>query len=462
MFDPQTYRCRRDRLTSRFQTGLLLFLGHPDAARNYADNPYPFRQDSSFLYYWGLAEPDMAALIDVETGEQILFGDDWTVEDIVWRGPQPTVAERAAASGITRVKPLRDLAVLLAEARKSGRQIHYLPPYRAELDLKFEALLEIPAREVRSRASVELIKAVVDQRARKSREEIDEIEGALEISRDMQILAMRMSRPGALEREVVGAVTGLVESRGGQLAFPIIFSVHGETLHNHSHGNRMKEGDLIVHDSGAESASGYASDLTRTIPVGGRFSSLQREMYGAVQRAQQAALDAIRPGILFRDVHLLACRSLAESLKEVGCLRGKPEDIVSAGAHALFFPCGLGHMMGLDVHDMEGLGESFVGYDDTVSRSSQFGLRSLRMGRALEPGFVLTVEPGIYLIPELIDQWRAEGKCREFIDYDRVDRIRNFGGIRIEDDIEVTEEGCRVLGPPVPVHAPEVEALASS
>jgi Xaa-Pro aminopeptidase len=308
---------------------------------------------------------------------------------------------------------------------------------------------------------VDLIKAVVGQRACKGPEELAEIERALDVTYEMHTLAMRIARPGTYEREVAGAMTGLVESYGRQLAFPIIFSVHGETLHNHDHGNRMEAGQMAVNDCGADSPLHYASDITRTIPIGGRFVGQQRDLYEAVLRAHKKALAATAPGVRWMDVHLLACRSLAEDLRAIGCIKGDPDEAVAAGAHAMFFQCGLGHMMGFDVHDMEGLGEFYVGYDAPgVARSTEFGLKSLRMGRALEPGFVMTVEPGIYMIPTLMDQWRAEGRFADFLDYDVIDTFRGFGGIRVEDDVVVTDTGCRILGQRVPIEMADVEALA--
>ncbi len=460
MFDAQVYVSRRNGLQRQFQDGLLLFLGNADAPMNYAANTYHFRQDSSFLYYWGVDDPDLVAILDVDAGRHVIYGDDFTVDDIVWRGPQPTLAERAARAGVIETGPLKDLPRLLSEAIRAGRRIHFLPQYRADNAQLLERLLGIRAEAVNEHASVALCRAVVSQRAIKGTEEIAEIERALEVSRDMHILAMRMARAGMYEREVVGAMEGLVAARGVAMAFPVIFSVHGETLHNHYHGNRMEAGQMTVNDSGAESPLHYASDITRTIPIGGRFEGPQRDLYQAVHRAQKKAIEAVKPGVRFRDVHLLACRSLAEDLKAIGLMKGDLDAAIEQGAHGMFFQCGLGHMLGLDVHDMEGLGEQHVGYDASVLRSTQVGLKSLRMARTLEPGMVMTVEPGIYLIPVLIDRWRAEGKFAEFLDYDAIERFRAFGGIRLEDDVLVTEAGNRVLGQPIPIEMEEVEALA--
>jgi Xaa-Pro aminopeptidase len=460
MFDATIYNARRARLQQEFKNGLLLFVGNNDSPMNYTDNTYHFRQDSSFLYYWGLNDPELTAVIDVDAGTHTVYGDDFTIDDIVWRGPQPTIAERAAKAGVTAAGTRKDLAAALEGAVRQGRRIHYLPQYRHDNVLAITHLVGIRPRMVNAHASIALVKAVVAQRAYKGPEEIREIEMAVDLAHDMHVLAMKIARPGMYEREVAGAMTGLVESRGAQLSFPIIFSVHGETLHNHSHDNLMQAGQMAVNDSGGDSPLHYSSDITRTIPIGGKFVGPQRDLYQAVLRAHKKALAAAKPGVKWMDVHLLACRSLAEDLKALGCMKGDLDAAVREGAHAMFFQCGLGHMMGYDVHDMEGLGEQYVGYDATVTRSTQFGLKSLRMGRALEPGFVMTVEPGIYMIPTLMDKWRAEGRFTDFLNYDVIDKFRGFGGIRVEDDIVVTETGSRLLGKAIPIEIDDVEALA--
>jgi Xaa-Pro aminopeptidase len=461
MFQFSTYVQRRARLMNDLQSGLVVFLGNPEMPANYADNTLPFRQDSSFLYFWGLDSPDLAATLDIDERRETIYGHDFTVDEIVWRGPQPKLADRAAAVGVSECLPREALAERVANALEARRRVHILPQYVAHNALLLESLLGVRAGAINQYVSVDLIKAIVRQRAKKSDEELREIERALEITADMHLLAMRRARPGVYEREVAGAMHGLVVGSGVQLAFPIIFSIHGETLHNHEHGNLMQAGQMAVNDSGAESEGHYAADITRTIPIGGRFNGVQRDLYQAVVRAQKKAIEAIRPGVAFKKIHLLACRSLAGNLKNLGLMRGDLDAAVEAGAHALFFQCGLGHMMGLDVHDMEGLGEQYVGYDDTVQRSPQFGLKSLRMARALEPGFVMTVEPGLYFIPQLIDLWGAEKRFAEFINYDAVERFRAAGGIRVEDDVVVTESGCRTLGRPIPLAIEDVEREAA-
>jgi len=428
---------------------------------NYPDNQYPFRQDSSFLYFFGLDFPGLAAIIDVDQDKEVIFGDDLTVDDIIWMGPQPSLREKCQRTGISETAALDRLPVVLKKAAEQGRRVHFLPQYRPENALKIERLLGIHPTVIAEMLSETLIRAVVAQRALKSRAEIEQIESALEISYEMQTLAMKMSKPGIYEREVVGAMEGLVLSKGSRLAFPTIFSVHGETLHNHYYGNQMKQGDIAVNDSGAESVLHYASDITRTIPVSGKFSAGQKEIYTIVLNAEEKAIEAVKPGVEFRNVHNLAYKILASGLKDLGLMKGNIEEALGAGAVTLFFQCGVGHMIGLDTHDMEDIGEDYVGYTDTIKRNPEFGWRSLRLGRELETGFVITVEPGLYFIPELIDRWKAEKKCSDFIDYGMVEKYRDFGGVRIEDDVLVTENGHRVLGKKIPKTIDEVEEMSS-
>jgi Xaa-Pro aminopeptidase len=462
MFDKEIYIRRRERVKADVQSGVILLPGNDESPMNYAGNTYPFRQDSSFLYYFGLDEPNLTAAIDLDEGTECLFGDDLMVEQIVWTGPQPLLRDKCEEVGVARSAPSEDLEPTLKGAIRKGRAVHFLPQYRPENVLKIAKWLDIPVGAVQSRASERLIRAVVAQRSIKSAEEIEQIESGLGVSYQMQTAAMTMAKPGVVEQEVAGAMAAIAIRNGVQLAFPTIFSIHGETLHNPHYGNMMKAGDIAVNDSGAESRLRYASDITRTIPVGGRFTLRQREIYAIVLDAQEKALAAIRPGVEFRGVHRLACRTLLAGLKELGLVKGDPDEAVEAGAHTLFMQCGLGHMMGLDVHDMEALGEDHVGYTDTIKRNPAFGWRSLRLARAVEPGFVSTVEPGIYFIPQLIDQWKTQRKCESFINYDKVDAYHDFGGIRIEDDILVTPEGCRLLGRPIPKRIDEVEAIASA
>ena len=458
MFEGTVYESRRNHLAREVGSGAVLFLGNAEAPMNYPDNWYPFRQDSIFLYYWGHALPSLAALVDIDEGRHVLFADSPTVMDVIWSGEHPSAGELGTQVNATEVLPSSDLEKTLAGLRSRGCPIHFVPPYRADTASMLENLLQLRAGSARLHASSTLARAIIAQRLIKEPREVKEIEFALIVTYAMHTGAMQMAKPGVVERAVAGYVEAVAIGGGGRLAFPCIFSKRGEVLHNHSYDNTLEEGDLVVHDSGASSRLGYASDITRTFPVSGSFTPQQKAIYETVLTAQLVAIDAMKPGVSFKEVHIQAARSLASSLKDLGLMRGDVDEAVAAGAPALFFPHGLGHMMGLDVHDLEGLGEDLVGYDEEVKRADQFGLRYLRMGKSLQPGHVVTVEPGCYFIGALIDQWQAEDKHREFICYDELDAWRTFGGVRIEDDVLVTEAGVRVLGTPIPKTIEEVEA----
>jgi Xaa-Pro aminopeptidase len=458
MFDPKTYAKRRDLLRKQVGGGVILFLGNGESPMNYVANTYNFRQDSSFLYFFGLDSADLAAVVDVDEGKNILFGDDIGIEDIIWMGYLPTLKARAPEVAVKKTAPAKDLAAYLAEAAAKGRPIHFLPPYRADHLLALEKLLGVKPDEAKARASRAFVQAVVAQRSIKSETEVAEIESALLTTYKMYETAMRMAQPGVFEKDIAGRVDGLAIAGGGSTAFPTILTKNGQILHNHFHGNKLHKGDLVVIDAGAESPRHYAADITRTVPVGGTFSKRQLEIYEIVLEAQETAIRAIAPGVPYKQVHLKAARMIASGLRAVGLMKGDAEEAVGQGAHALFFPHGLGHMLGLDVHDMENLGENFVGYDETVERSKQFGLAYLRLAKELRPGYVLTVEPGLYFIPALIDQWRKEKKFLDFIAYDKLEGYKTFGGIRIEDDVLVTSAGGRILGKPIPKTPAKVEA----
>lgn len=458
MFSPATYRHRRSRLSKAIGSGIVLFLGNDEVGMNYSANVYPFRQDSSFLYFWALELPGLAAVIDIDAGTETVFGDDVTVADVVWSGPQPTIASQAREAGTRKTAPARALGDVVRAAIKKKRQVHFLAPYRAEHVVKLAALTGIKPAKVGEKRSVAFHQAVAAQRLYKTPEEVGAIETAIDVSGEMYAAAMRVAKAGLKEYEIVAEIGRVVMARGCSYAFPPICSVHGETLHNPFYRNRLIAGDVMVLDSGAETPSRYASDITRTMPVGGRFSSQQRAIYEAVLRAQTGAIAAIKPGVAYRDVHLGAAKSFVTDLTAMGLMKGDPDEAVAAGAHALFFPHGLGHMMGMDVHDMENLGEDIVGYGPGFQRSPQFGLSYLRLARKVEPGFVLTVEPGLYFIPALIDQWKAKKTNAAFLNFKEIDRFRDARGYRIEDDVLVTSTGCRVLGPPIPKTVAEVEA----
>jgi len=460
MFTPDTYKKRRNELRKMLPDGIILFAGNTEVPCNYPDNTYSYRQDSSFLYYFGLQESNLAAVIDVDDGSECLFGDDSTMDDIIWMGQQPVMSDKAAAIAVNRTQSYSSLADVLQKAQQQGRTIHFLPPYRAETKIHLWEMLGIPPAEQKEKASVALIKAVVKMRLSKEPQEIEQIEAAIETCYRMHTYVMEHARAGMVERELAGAIEGIALQGGGTVSFPVILSVNGQTLHNHYHGNTLCDGQLLLTDAGAETEMGYAGDITRTVPVSGRFDARQKTIYNIVLQANLKGIAMSRAGIPYRDVHLAASRVIADGLKDAGIMRGDMDDAVAQGAHTLFFPHGLGHAMGLDVHDMEGLGENYVGYDDTFSRSTEFGLSALRFGRRLEPGFVLTVEPGIYFIPALMDQWEAEKKLSQFINYDVLKDYRNFGGVRIEDNILITGGGCRVLGRPIPKTVEEIEEKA--
>ncbi|HSD63823.1 MAG TPA: aminopeptidase P family protein [Ignavibacteriaceae bacterium] len=460
MFDKKIYVQRRYKLKKQLKSGLILFPGNEEPAMNYASNTYDFRQDSSFLYFFGVDQADLFGVIDIDNDEEIIYGNEFDIYDIIWMGQQTTIREKAAKAGIRKTEPVKNLSVKINDALKKGVKVHYLPQYRYKIINQMSWLLGISPDAINNYTSSKLIEAVIAQRSKKIKEEVDEIEYALDIAYEMHTVAMKMAEPGMIEQKVAGAIEGIAKSMGPGVSFPPIVSIHGEILHNHHHENKMKKGDLMVNDSGAESYLHYASDITRTFPVDGKFTSKQKEIYEIVLNAQLNSIKAIKPGRKFRDVHLLAARNIAVGLKELGFMKGDTDEAIKAGAHALFFPHGLGHMLGLDVHDMEGLGEDFVGYNEKIKRSDQFGLAYVRLAKELEPGYVLTVEPGIYFIPELIDLWRKENKFKQFINYDKADSYIGFGGIRIEDNVLVTGDGHRVLGrQSIPKTIDEVERM---
>jgi Xaa-Pro aminopeptidase len=457
MFEKEVYIKRRQRLKSLMNNGIALFLGNVESPMNYPDNTYHWRQDSDFLYFFGVDLPGLAGLIDFNSGDEIVFGDDFTVDDIVWMGPQPSVAELASGAGIRLTHPMAKLADMVHDAMTAGREIHFLPPYRAETKMTLGAILKENPCQMRTRASENLIKAVVSLRSIKEDVEIAEIDKAADISCEMETMAMRMCKPGVTEREIFGVLQGIAFAKGACPAFPIILSINGQTLHNHVHVNVLREGRMMVTDCGAESIMHYSADLTRTTPVGGKFSQRQKEIYEIVLKANTESIKAAGPGISNLDLHLNACRIIASGMKDLGFMKGDVDEAVAAGAHALFMPHGLGHMMGLDVHDMESLGENYVGYNDEVKRSTQFGLRSLRFALPYKPGHVFTVEPGIYFIPELTAKWKAEGINKAFINFEKVESYLDFGGIRIEDDVLITPTGSRMLGKTAPKTVAEIE-----
>lgn len=459
MFKSSTYIQRRTRLQQELSQGLILILGNHEVGMNYAANTYRFRQDSNFLYFFGLDMPTVAGVIDVDNNKTTIFGNELTMEDIVWEGSKPALTVLGQRVGVIKTRPYAELSKVLRAAKMAGRDIHYLPPYRHDNIIRLHEWLDIPLKAVKNHASVPLIKAVIAQRSCKTQEEVAEMEKAVNVSGQMHHAVMRTAAIGLRESELVGIARGISVSFQGDLAYPIILSVDGQTLHNHHHGNILKHNQLVLADMGTETPMHYAGDITRTCPTNVSFSNQQKDIYNIVLKAEMDCIAALRPGIPYRDVHLQAAKIIADGLKDLGLMKGDTEAAVHQGAHALFFPHGLGHHIGLDVHDMEDLGEDYVGYSDTIKRSTQFGTAYLRLGRELEKGFVLTVEPGIYFIPELIDRWRSEKKFMDFINYEKLTAYKKFGGIRIEDNVLITENGHRVLGKPIAKTVEEVENL---
>lgn len=459
MFSRETYTKRQQELLANVNSGIILLLGNEDSPMNYTDNTYHFRQDSTFLYFFGLSRPGLVALFDTADGSISIYGDDYTVEDYVWMGKQPSIQELADLCGVQHSASIRDLYHRLDQAHKQKETVHFIPQYRSKNILKLMELTGLSAQEIQRAASKELIRAVVSQRNYKTAEELVEIEKGVDTTIDMHVAAMKMLKPGMSELDIVVEIEKIARATGGEISFPTIATINGQTLHNHNHGNIVKEGQLFLLDCGAETSMGYAGDLSSTIPVGQKYTSLQKDIYNLVLKSHYASVDALKPGFTFKKVHHAACMSIADGLKSMGLMKGDPESAVEAGAHALFFPCGTGHMMGLDIHDMENFGEEYVGYDG-AAKSKQFGLKSLRLGRVMEPNFVVTIEPGIYFIPELTDQWRAEKKFMEFLNYDEIDKFRNFGGIRNEEDYLITNDGRKLLGnKKKPMLIEEVETL---
>ena len=459
-FSADDYRDRRRRIAGHVGGGLVLLPGHGTVWRN-ADRPHPFRQSSHVLYATGLSRPGLAVVLDADSGEATLFGPPDDFDDLVWHGPHPSPDDLAAEAGIERVRDVGDLPNVLREARASGRAVHYPPLFEPGTRIAVARWLGTSVDEAEAGASEAIMHALGEVRAVKTEAEIAEIESAVATSAQMLAEAMRVARPGLYEYEVLAAMAGVMQRQNRAFSFNPIVSVRGEVLHNETSLNRMREGDLLLIDSGVETAEGYASDITRTLPVAGRFTDRQRAVYEVVLRAEEAAIAAMRPGANFRDLHLLAARTIAEGLKEIGLMKGDTDAAVEAGAHALFFVHGLGHPLGLDVHDVQDLGDTYA-YPPDNPRSDQFGLAFLRFGRDLDAGHVMTVEPGVYFIPALIDRWRGEGRHTDFIDYDAVEHYRTFGGIRIEDDVLVTEDGARVLGPRIPRSVEDVERAMRS
>lgn len=438
--------------------GIVIILGNNESSMNYPDNTYKYRQDSNFLYFFGLDHPGYAGVLDIDANEDIIFGDDVDIADIIWMGPQPSVKEMASKVAISNTKSFSSLESFVKDAISKGRKVHFLPPYRYDNIFMLEQLTGIHNTKIKENVSMELVHAVISLREVKEECEIIEIDKACNVGYEMHVAAMQNAKPGVVEQHIAGLIEGISLSNGGMPSFPIILSQHGETLHNHNHSNILTKGRMMLTDAGSEVSSHYASDFTRTVPVGGKFDQRQKDVYNSVLAANNHATSLIKAGVTYQSIHMEACKVLASHLKDLGLMKGNIDDAVKAGAHAMFMPHGLGHQMGLDVHDMEDLGQIYVGYDDVTRPIDQFGTAYLRLGKELREGFVLTNEPGCYFIPALIDQWRANKTNAEFINFDAVEKFKDFGGIRLEDDILVTKEGNRMMGDRrIPITVEEIE-----
>ena len=462
MFSKDTYIRRRDELKKLVKDGLILIFGNNESPCNYPANAYyPFRQDSSFLYYFGQKRDGLVGIIDVDNNCDMLIGNDIDIEDIVWYGSVDSVADMARQVGIERTAPMAHLQVLCDEAKKQGRRIHFLPPYRHDIKIQIMDLLGIHPSKQKEAASMDLIMSVIKMRSVKEQQEIEELERAAVIGYKMHTTAMRLTRPGLTEKYIGGQVDGIAYSYGAMPSFATIFTQRGEIMHGNPKMSVLEDGKLALCDCGAETINHYCSDNTRTYPVNGKFTQRQLEIYSIVEDCHDYVLDVAKPGVKYMDVHFAVCRLMTDRLKELGLMKGDTDEALRAGAHAMFLPHGLGHMMGMDVHDMEGFDQRYVGFDEeTRPNLEQFGTNALRMGRRLEKGFVVTDEPGIYFIPDLIDDWKANGHCKDFLCFDKIEQYKDFGGIRIEDDVLITDDGCRFIGKDrIPYHPAEMEAF---
>lgn len=463
LFSKSTYVERRNELKKLVGSGLIVLFGNNDSPANYPSNTYKFRQDSSFLYYFGLHRNGLVGVIDVDNDREYLVGDEIDIEDIVWYGSVTSVAEMAEMTGVARTAAMRELPAIVESAKAQGEEVLFLPPYRFDNQIQIMDLLGIHPSQQKAAASLKLIAAVVKMRTTKTEEEIAELERAAEIGYEMHTTAMRLCRPGITEQYIGGMVDGIANAYGCMVSFQTIATQHGEVMHGNPSPAKLEAGRLMLVDAGAETNENYCSDNTRTTPVSGVFTQKQKDIYNIVVECHDHVLEVAKPGVKWWDVHFAVCRIITERLQQLGLMKGDVEESLKAGAHAMFLPHGLGHSMGMDVHDMEGLGQVYVGFDDEVRPSTQFGTNALRFGRRLQKGFVITDEPGIYFIPALIDDWKKNGTNAQFLNFDKIDEYRDFGGIRIEDDVLITDEGCRFIGSKrIPYHVEDVEEFMRS
>ena len=465
MFDKATYVNRRAKLKELVKSGIIILFGNNESPCNFpANGYYPFRQDSTFLYYFGLQRDGLVGVIDIDNDIETLVGNDIDIEDIVWYGSVNSMHDMAESVGVKNTAPMKSLKIICNDAMRQKRRIHFLPPYRHDIKIQIFDLLGIHPVQQKESASMALINAVVKMRSTKEQQEIEELERASVIGYKMHTTAMRLTKPGVTEKFIGGQVDGVANSYGAMVSFPTIFSQHGEIMHGNPSMAELESGRLVLCDCGAETINNYCSDNTRTYPVNGKFTQRQLEIYSIVEACHDYVLEVAKPGVKYMDVHFAVCRLMTERLKELGLMKGDTDEAVAAGAHAMFLPHGLGHMMGMDVHDMENLDQVNVGFDEeTRPNLEQFGTNCLRMGRRLEEGFVVTDEPGIYFIPALIDDWKASGHCAEYLNFDKLETYKDFGGIRIEDDVLITKDGCRFLGEDrIPYHPKDVEEFMAN
>ncbi len=458
MFKKEVYIKRREQLKNKIKSGIILITGNVDSSMSYPANTFHFRQDSSFLYLFGLNIQNLAGVIDIDNNKEYIFGNDVDIEDIIWMGPQVSLKEKADEVGVENTEKFNNIFDFIKNAQSKGQEIHFLPPYRSYNKMLLSEITGFNYNNVSTKASEKLIKAMVSLREIKDKYEVEELVKAASIGYEMHTTAMKMAREGVIEQQIAGTIEGIALAKGAGISFPVILSQNGETLHNHNHNQILKKGRLMLTDCGAETNMNYCSDNTRVTPIGG-FTQKQKEIYEIVRAATNESIAMCKPGIYYKEVHLHAAKVIAQGLTDLGIMKGNVDDAVANGAHAMFFPHGLGHMMGLDVHDMEDYGEDYVGYDDTISRVDQFGTAYLRLAKKLKPGFVLTVEPGIYFIPALVEKWKKEKINNNFINFDKVNEYLDFGGIRLEDDLLITEKSCQMIGKRIPISPNQVEEL---
>ena len=439
-FSTDTYKIRRQYLRQRMGSGKLFLMGNEESSMNYKDNCYRFVQDSTFLYYFGINQPGLYAMIDAEGGEDIIFGNELSIDDIIWTGPLPTLKERAESVGVLKVRPPHEIK------NQIDKSTLFLPPYRPEHRFKINEIFDVPFEQIDEKISLDLLLMISEQRSIKSEEEINQMHEACTFSGEAHKALMRSATSEMYEHQLVGIFEKVGMDRNVHTGYPTICSINGQVLHNHHYHNKLKKGRLVLVDGGLNSSGGYAGDLTRTFPVDVAFTSRQKDIYNVVYEGFMHAVDIGKPGMLFRDLHLQTAVRLTEGMIALGIMKGNAEDAVADGAHTLFFPHGLGHLIGLDVHDLENFGEEHIGYLPDLQKSKEFGLKSLRLGKAMKEGYTVTIEPGIYFIPELMAKKKADGLHSDFINYEKVAQYSDFGGIRLEDNFVMRSSGFEKLG----------------